>query len=112
MLEKINPKHFLKPITFQVKPISIIRIENKIRIQSDIENSFTFYMSNAISIKRDFEKKEELLVLNKEEYWLKGNQDLVIKGLGFIHIKKACKLSVYIKEKELLEVRTSMFKEN
>ena len=109
LIEKINPKHFLKPITYQVKPITSILIENKIRLNSDVVNSFTFYMSNALSIRRVFEENKEMRTLTKSIYKLTENQDVVIKGIGFVHIKKACHLSIYIEDNDFIEIRDSMF---
>ena len=40
---------------------------------------------------------------------IKDNTDLIIQGLGFINIKKRCKLEVYSKYCDLIEVRKSMF---
>ena len=54
------PRTFLKPSTYQVKPISSILIEDKIRLQSSINNSLTFYISNAINIERVFENNTNL----------------------------------------------------
>lgn len=112
LIKRITPKSFLKPITYQVKDISSIIIENKIRIKSSINNSLTFYMSNDICIERVFEKNQSLL--DKEEITLKipANSDLVIKSLGFINIKKECTLKINSEYKELFEIRDSMFRNN
>ena len=109
LIKKINPKTFLKPTTYQLKDIASIIIEDKIKIKSSISNNFTFYISNDINIERVFEKNIELeenkpLVIN-----IAANSDLVIKSLGFINIKKECQLTIYTENKELFEVRNSIF---
>lgn len=105
LIKRINPKSFLKPTTFQVKTISIINIENKIEITSSVNNSFTFYISNDINIDRLFKKSKE----SNYTLTVPANTDLVIKGLGFINIKKACTLNLYIENKNLIEIRKSIF---
>lgn len=109
LIKRINPKVFLKPITYQLKEISSILIENKFRISPSIKNSFTFYASNDLNIERVFNnnnqlKNEEEIIIN-----IPDNSDLVIKSVGFINIKKACTLKINTKYKKLLEVRNSMF---
>ena len=37
------------------------------------------------------------------------DSDLVIKSLGFINIKKACQLNIQISDKNLIEIRPSLF---
>ena len=111
LIKRVNAKNAIKPVTYQVKEISSILIEDKIRIKSDIKNSFTFYMSNDILIERVFahntkRMEKECIVLD-----IPNNSDLVIRSLGFINIKKACKLEIYIDKKELVEVRKSMFRD-
>ena len=43
------------------------------------------------------EQIDKLNELNKKEYNIKDNSDIVIKGLGFINIKKACNLTINTK---------------
>ncbi len=109
LIKKVNPKTFLKPITYQVKEISSILIEDKIRISSSIKNSLTFYMSNDLSIERVFDNNKSLLEEPLTILDINDNSDLIIKGLGFINIKKSCTLKINIEDKNLLEVRKSMF---
>lgn len=108
-LKKINPKKYLKPITYQLKENASIIIENKIRIENLSEkNSFTFYLSEALDLKRIFES-EKLTNLSTNVYDVETNSDLVIKELGFINIKKKCKIKIYIENQNLIEIRKSMF---
>jgi hypothetical protein len=103
------PRTFLKPSTYQVKPISSILIEDKIRLQSSINNSLTFYISNNINVERVFDNNTNLIDKPTITLDIPDNSDLVIKSLGFINIKKACKLTIYTDNKELFEIRKSMF---
>ena len=109
LIKRVMPRTFLKPSTYQVKPISSILIEDKIRLQSSINNSLTFYISNAINVDRVFDNNTNLLEKESITLDIPDNSDLVIKSLGFINIKKSCKLTIYTDKKELFEIRKSMF---
>lgn len=111
LIKRVNPRSFLKPITYQLKDIASLIIEDKIRISSSISNNFTFYISNDISIERVFPKNTNLLDKAKITIEIPSNSDLIIKSLGFINIKKACTLTIYSENKELFEVRESIFKD-
>lgn len=111
LMKRVNPRNIIKPVTYQVKEISSILIEDKIRLQSNVKNSLTFYMSNDVLIERVFPnnvklKDKECFILD-----IPNNSDLVIRSLGFINIKKACKLEINSDLKELFEVRKSMFRD-
>ncbi len=109
LIERINPKKYLKPITYQTKDITSIIIEDKLRIDANSNNSFTFYISNELNTKRIFNNNQELTNLNKIELNIPDNSDLVIKSLGFINIKKACHLTIYTINDNLFEIRDSIF---
>ena len=110
LMKNILPKNIINPITEQTKENTSLIIENKIRINANSKNSFTFYMSNAIKIDKVFEKNTDLTNEELLNYNIKDNTDIVIKGLGFINIKKTCNLTINTKYKELIEIRESMFK--
>ena len=109
LIKRVMPRTFLKPTTYQVKPISSILIEDKIRLQSSINNSLTFYISNAINVERVFDNNTNLLDKPTTTLDIPENSDLVIKSLGFINIKKPCKITIYTDNKDLFEIRKSMF---
>lgn len=110
LMKRINPKDFIKPKTYQLKDNTYINIENKISINSNIANSITTYISNEIIIDKSF-NKTKLDNLNKVELNVKQDSDIVIKGLGFINVKKASKITIYIEDESLIETRKSLFKE-
>jgi ribosome biogenesis GTPase A len=109
LIKRIMPRTFLKPSTYQVKPISSILIEDKIRLQSSINNSLTFYISNTINVERVFDNNTSLVDKPIITLDIPDNSDLVIKSLGFINIKKSCKLTIHTDNKDLFEIRKSMF---
>ena len=109
LIKRVMPRTFLKPTTYQVKPISSILIEDKIRLQSSINNSLTFYISNALKVERVFDNNSNLTDKEVTILEIPENSDLVIKSLGFINIKKTCTLKIHSDKKELFEIRKSMF---
>lgn len=111
LIKKVNPKSFLKPTTYQLKDIASIIIEDNIRMSSSISNNFTFYISNDIVIERVFAKNTNLLDKGKITIEIPSNSDLIIKSLGFVNIKKSCTLTIYSENKELFEVRNSIFQD-
>lgn len=111
LIKKVTPKSTIKPITYQVKEISSILIEGKIRIKSNIKNSLTFYMSNDLIIDRVFDNNQKMIDKNKIILSIPSNSDLVIKSVGFINIKNACELEINADNLELFEIRKSMFRD-
>jgi hypothetical protein len=110
-LKKINPKTFIRPITYQLKSGASIIIEDKIRIENNSDKcNLTIYMSNLLNIKKVYEKNTLLKDLEHLDVKIKQNQDIVIKELGFINVKSNVNLSIYIQNKNLLEIRNSFFK--
>lgn len=106
LIKKVNPKKFIKPITYRIKPNSGITIENKIILfNNDKINSWSFYMSNLLELNKIFDFKEE----NYFELNINSNSDLIIKGYGFINVKEECKIKIANIDKELIEVRKSIF---
>ena len=62
-----------------------------------------------IILEKVFEKNTKFTDLEEKEYDIPKNSDLVIKGLGFINIKKACKISINTNHHDLIEIRPSMY---
>ena len=110
LLKKINPKTFLKPITYQLKKGASIVIEGIIRIENKNEKcNMTLYMSNLLDIKKVYEKNEIGKEYSCKEISIKKNQDLVILGVGFINIKNDAVLNLYIENQNGIEIRNSFF---
>lgn len=106
-IKRINPKNYLKPITFQCNKLMYLNIEDKIIFKINSKNnSLTFYLSNELNIKKSFKStlKEFNLKLD-----VLDNSDIVIKGLGFINVKKATIVEVIVAEPSLIEIRNSVF---
>lgn len=107
-IKKINNTKFVKPGVYQMQKNSSILIENKIRIKNlGNDNSFIFYMSNNINLNKVYENNDRLEEFELKTYHVKDNTDLVIKGLGFINIKKSCELNIYTLNHSIIEFRKS-----
>ena len=102
--EVLYPKKFLKPVTLQIKENDIVSINNKIFIKTDKENSFTFYMSNDVDIRKVYSVETNL----NNVLMVKENSDFVISNYGFINIKNPCNLITNLNN-DNIEVRSSMF---
>lgn len=109
LIERVNPKKYIKPLTYQTKDITSLLIEDKIRIDANSFNSFTFYISNELYIERIFINNKKLTNLKRIELDIPANCDLIIKSLGFINIKKTCHLTIYTSNDNLFEIRNSLF---
>ena len=109
LIKRCSPKPPINPVTYQVKDKESILIEDRIRIFFNSNNSAIFYLSNLINIKKVFSnnnilKNEKSITINVPK-----NSDLIIKGLGFINIKNECKIEIYALNKDIFEIRNSIF---
>ena len=108
-IKKVNPKKFLKPITYQLKENTSVLIEDKIRIDNlENKSNLTFYLSNQLKLIKVYHN-ERLKDLKYKKIDIPKNSDIVILGLGFINVKKSCKVGIYISDLSLIEVRPSFF---
>ncbi len=105
VLKKITPKKEIRPIIYQIKQKQSLLIEDFMRL--DLENTnIICYMSNNLEFRRVYKDKECSLVRYSLD--IKTNQDLVIKGLGFITFKKECKVTLWLLESTKYLIRDSI----
>ena len=52
---------------------------------------------------------DKLTNLKSKEYEVDENSDIVILGLGFVHVKHSCKVRIHINSLDLIEIRKSFF---
>lgn len=100
-LRKLNPKKEIKPRTYQIRKNQSLIINDLVRIDyvEGEKNSFTLYMSNNLKVKKIVSNRHNnLMDLNKKDYDVFFDQDLVISGLGFVKIVKKCKINIYIEK--------------
>ena len=65
-------------------------------------------MSNSLKISRMYKENNRLSDLSMYEVAIGDNQDLVIKGLGFIKFKKGCRIKMNLKKGVKYFVRDSI----
>lgn len=98
VIKKISCKKEIKPRTYQIKENQSLILDNIIRIDyhEKDRNSFTFFISNDLDIKKLNSKNNNLLhELPFENIIVRAGKDLVIDGLGFIKIRDNCHISIY-----------------
>ena len=101
-LKSINPKKEIKPRTYQIRAGQSLLIGDFVRLDyvEGEKNSFTLYMSNNIKIKRISSlRNDSLKNLSKRTYQLPFNQDIVIKGLGFVKIVNRGVVDIYLNQR-------------
>ena len=99
--EKQDFKGQIKPLTYQLLAKYYLKIGD-LNLACNIDNNLTLYLSNNIRVEK--RKKIESFPNNIK---VKDNQDLIIKGLGFIMVKKSCVISGNI-DLDYIEVRDSI----
>ena len=105
LVKKVNCMKEIKTITYQTKENTSLVIENDLVISNFGINSITTYFSNDIKL----EKKFNLDIKDFSSIFIPDNTDLVITGLGFINIKKACNLKISNKHLDIVSTRVSIF---
>lgn len=98
-LKRIHPKKEMRPKTFQIKSGQCLIIDDFARIDyvEGEKNSFTFYMSNQLKIKKmNANKQERMKELFKTSIDMKYGEDLVMNGLGWVKIVSKCKIDLYL----------------
>ena len=101
-LKKILPKKEIKPKTYQLRSGQSLIIGDFLRLDyvDGEKNSFTLYMSNNIKVKRIISSRhDDLKNMSKRTYQLPFNQDIVIKGLGFVKVVNRGVVDIYINQR-------------
>ena len=86
VFKKISPRKEIKPKTFQLRKGQSIIVDKFFRLDyvEGERNSFTFYMSNDLKIRRISSKHDDLKDLQKRTYEMGYDEDICINGLGFV----------------------------
>lgn len=106
LIKRVNPKYFVRPVTYQVKENQIFKLENNIYIKDFGYNSVTFYMSNLIKIKKIYKDEN----IEYKEFNVDNDSDIVIPSFGFIFVKKACIIKIDNNIANFIEIRKSIIK--
>ncbi len=110
-LKKINSKKEIRPRTYQIKKGYSLIIDKYVRIDyvDGEKNSLTLYMSDSVECKKVLtDKHDDLMNLNKTEFNIHHNNDIVISGLGFIKATYKGKFNIYLDRKIKFFVRDNL----
>lgn len=105
LIKRMNPVYFVSPINYQVKENQIFLIEDRLFLKGFENNNITFYISNLIRIKKIYKDED----IKYKEIEVDDNSDIVISSLGFINVKKKCKLLINEELYDLINIRKSIF---
>lgn len=103
-LKKIIPNKTIKPRTYQVKDKEYFVIDDYAVIEVEHMN-ITFFISNSLLVKRYHKKVETNLV---KKVISVDNEDIIIKGLGFIKTKQKGDITIYTKKDVAILKRPSL----
>ena len=106
ILKKIIPKQKIKPLTFQIKSLQTIMIENIVQIRSSRAN-ITIYMSNQLNVKRYYKEINDTS-LTKHVFRVHKNEEIVILGLGFIHVSTDSEIEIFVYNKVSVFLRKAL----
>lgn len=95
ILKKVNPSMAIIPRTYPIKIKQSFIIDNILKLDIDVKNEITFYISNDLVIKRLYKDNDFMNNLEKYEITVKENEDIVITNLGFINIKRKGLIIIY-----------------
>ena len=111
IMKKIIPRKEIKPKTYQIKAGQSLLINELIRIDyiEGSKNSFTFFVSNDLKIKKfNSNKNETLKNIIKRNLEVGYHQDIVINGMGFVKITDKALVDVYIDKNVEIFIRDSL----
>ena len=108
MFKTIIPKKEIKPVVIQIKTDQTIIASNIFRIDVKKGGSLVFYMSNNLKIERFYKENNKMKDLKKHHFDNINDEDIIIKGLGFIKTKNISSLDIYIKENIKITRRQSI----
>ena len=71
-----------------MKKTQTFLITGLLQLECQDDNNLTFYVSNQLLIERKYQASSEVIGWERHLLKVKGNQDIVITGLGFIKVMK------------------------
>ncbi len=96
LVKRIIPVKEIKPITYQVKTLETIYIDDLVNLVLS-DNNITIYVSNELNIKRVY-KENVNKSLKCHIIDVEPDNDIVVEGLGFIKFTKSEQIKIYTLE--------------
>lgn len=106
--KKIVPKKEIRPIVIQIKRDQTIIIDDILRIDVKKGGTLVFYMSGGLALNRYYKDSGKLADLKKYHFDSISDEDIIIKGLGFIKTKNISDIDLYINENIKIDIRQSI----
>lgn len=107
-VKKVIPMRQINPRVYQIKNDQIFIIEKYVRLDIPKNNNIIMYISNDLEVMRFYRATDRLKDLKKYKIYIECNEELVIKGLGFIKFKKKCLFNLYLNEHVKYYLRKSL----
>ena len=104
VLTRITSKKEIRPIIYQIKGKQFLLIDDFLRIDLE-DTNIICYMSNNLNFRRIY--KDRPCNLKCYDLKIDANQDLVIKGLGFITFKKESHVKLWLVDNTRYLIRDS-----
>ena len=99
--DSLLPKKKIRPISYQLKNKYYLKI-NDWSWHFSLDNNITLYLDNTFNI-----EKRKLMSEFPNKIKVPSNSDVIIKGLGFMLVKKECLLTTNI-DLKYLEIRPTI----
>lgn len=104
-LKRIIPGSLIKPITYQIRTLQCIKVEDLLIVESS-SNNLTFFISSKLNIERFYNRPMTNLIPHSID--ANGGEDIVISGLGFIKVTKKETIKLYTLDKIDIYLRKSL----
>ncbi len=99
--DSLLPKMKIRPISYQLKNKYYLKI-NDWSWHFSLDNNITLYLDNTFNV-----EKRKLITEFPNKIKVPSNSDVIIKGLGFMLVKKECVLTTNI-DLKYLEIRPTI----
>lgn len=95
----------IKPLVYQIKEGDVLRVD-KFYMKFSNKTSIVIYSYYDLDCKKYY--KDDIVFDSKIS--LDSNSDIVVQGLGFINVKSGTDVEVYNIDKDIIEIRESIFR--
>ena len=109
MLKSITPKKEIKPKTYQLRGNGSISVGDLVRIDYEcVDTSMTIYVNNGIDVSFLGKDNDKFYDMNKQNFNIEKDKDIVISDLCFIKFTKEVKLNIYTFDNVMIYERDNL----
>lgn len=102
-MQKTKVHNAIKAKNYYLKPESFLNIEDRIYVKIANLNSVTFYGSNGLEIKKEYNKKLDNPIIIE----VQDKTNIYLKGIGFLYFKNKEQVTIYGINKDNIAVESS-----